>query len=273
MPKSSFMAVPDSISDATASQFLVKYVAMICAFVRSFADADPACRSQPRDRARPPDPHQRSEGRVRCCRSDSALIHSSSHTALSCSIPGEYVLQSAGGSTLGRLVIALAKQRGVKTISTVRRAAQAEELKALGADEVILESEDVAARVMEITRGKGAWGATDCVAGGSPGQLCAALRPGGVLYIYGAMKGREFTASIEDLLFRDVTIKGFWLGRWIESLSPADRLAAFTEVVTLLADGSLTPHTGATFDLADAAEAVRAAQVPARDGKVLLVSK
>lgn len=40
------------------------------------------------------------------------------------------------------------------TVSVVRRKEQVAELKALGADEVILESEDVPARVMEITGGK-----------------------------------------------------------------------------------------------------------------------
>lgn len=48
----------------------------------------------------------------------------------------------------------------------MRRAEQAAELKAIGADEVICtETEDVAARVREITGGKGAWGAVDAVAG------------------------------------------------------------------------------------------------------------
>lgn len=45
-------------------------------------------------------------------------------------------MQSAAGSVLGRLVIALAKKWGIKTINVVRRSEQKEELKALGADEV-----------------------------------------------------------------------------------------------------------------------------------------
>ena len=49
---------------------------------------------------------------------------------------GIYLLQTAAGSTLGKQFIQIAKSRGVKTINLVRRAAQAEELKALGADEV-----------------------------------------------------------------------------------------------------------------------------------------
>jgi len=45
---------------------------------------------------------------------------------------GEYLLQSAAGSAIGRVLIALAKQRGVKSINLVRRREQVKELLDLG---------------------------------------------------------------------------------------------------------------------------------------------
>ena len=45
---------------------------------------------------------------------------------------GQWLLQTAAGSVLGRLLIALAKRKGVKTINVVRRSAQREELLKLG---------------------------------------------------------------------------------------------------------------------------------------------
>ncbi len=45
---------------------------------------------------------------------------------------GKYLLQSAAGSTLGRMLIALAKHRGVRTINVVRRRAQVQELLDIG---------------------------------------------------------------------------------------------------------------------------------------------
>jgi NADPH:quinone reductase-like Zn-dependent oxidoreductase len=41
---------------------------------------------------------------------------------------GEWLLQTAAGSTLGRMLIALAKLRGVRTLNVVRRKAQAKDL-------------------------------------------------------------------------------------------------------------------------------------------------
>ena len=46
---------------------------------------------------------------------------------------GEYLLQTAAGSTLGRQLIVLAQQRGVRTINIVRRKAQVQELLDIGA--------------------------------------------------------------------------------------------------------------------------------------------
>ncbi len=46
--------------------------------------------------------------------------------------PGKYLLQSAAASAFGRMLISLAKSRGIRTINVVRRSDQVEELLALG---------------------------------------------------------------------------------------------------------------------------------------------
>src|SRR5215212_11458521 len=91
--------------------------------------------------------------------------------------PGEWLLQTAAGSTLGRVVLQIAKQRGFKTINVVRRREQGEELKALGADEVICTDEEkIAERVKEITGKEGLRKAIDAV-GGETGSASGCARP------------------------------------------------------------------------------------------------
>ena len=185
--------------------------------------------------------------------------------------PGEYVIQSAAGSTLGRQLITLAKKQGIKTINLVRRAEQAAELKAIGADEVLCtETDDVVARVTEITGGKLAWGAVDAVGGPLVARMSGAVRNCGTMLLYGAMSGLEFTGSIVDSLFRDVRIHGFWLNLYLGKLTPERKSAVFDAVVSWLADGSLVPHSGECFPLEKVVDAVKASQAPARNGKVLL---
>src|SRR5258708_10716005 len=54
---------------------------------------------------------------------------------------GEWLLQSAAGSELGRMIIRLAKHDGIRTVNIVRRRASVAELERLGADAVIVSTE------------------------------------------------------------------------------------------------------------------------------------
>lgn len=185
---------------------------------------------------------------------------------------GEWLLQTAAGSVLGRQMIQLAKQRGIRTINVVRRSEQAEELKSLGADEVVVsvEGEGLAERVREITGGRGAYGAIECIGGDIFAQVTSSVRNSGTVIIYGAMSGLKATFGIPDPLFRCVKIQGFWLMPWTDSLPTEERACVMAAVMQLLADGVITPYSGQRFPLERAIEAIGVATSAARGGKVLL---
>jgi NADPH:quinone reductase-like Zn-dependent oxidoreductase len=186
---------------------------------------------------------------------------------------GEYLLQSAAGSTLGRELIQLCKHKGVKTINVVRRAAQKEELRALGADHIICSSdEDVTEAVHNITDGKGAYGAVDAVAGDMTGTLLSSVRNGGSVLVYGAMAGMTFSASVPDVLFKLKSVKGFWLGPWVQTKSKDEQHKLFAEVFTLLGNGTITPNSGKAYPLEEAVSVLRESQQEARGGKLFLKS-
>jgi NADPH:quinone reductase len=185
--------------------------------------------------------------------------------------PGEWLLQTAAGSTLGRLVLQLAKLRGFKTVNVVRRRDQVGELKALGADEVICsEDEDIAARVREIT-GKGVRAAIDAVGGRTGGAAAGALAPGGTLLVYGLLSGEPLPIDGGQMIFLTSTVRGFWLSKWMRDAPPAHRQSVAGELLKLMATGELTPPIEAEYPLKDFAAAVKHAETPGRSGKVLLV--
>ena len=71
-------------------------------------------------------------------------------------LPGDWVLQTAAGVTLGRLLIQLARKRGVRTLNVVRRGAQVRELLELGGDEVLATEEaSLVDRVLTLSHGQG----------------------------------------------------------------------------------------------------------------------
>src|SRR5215831_10520535 len=53
--------------------------------------------------------------------------------------PGDWIIQNVANSAVGRLVIRLARPRGVKTVNVVRRESLFGELKALGGDVCVVD--------------------------------------------------------------------------------------------------------------------------------------
>ncbi|KAJ7538634.1 hypothetical protein O6H91_11G057500 [Diphasiastrum complanatum] len=183
---------------------------------------------------------------------------------------GEYLLQTAAGSVIGRQIIQLAKHWGIRTINVIRRAEQTEELKELGADEVICsQTEDVISRVKAITSGRLAHGALDCVGGELTKSVTGSVRRGGLVLIYGVLSGPDAKVRINDL-FRQVHVKG-----WILSTSWEDkekRKLYIEETWKLLEAKVIQPFSGENFDLADFKHAIEKSEEIGRGGKVFLSS-
>lgn len=186
--------------------------------------------------------------------------------------PEAWVLQNAANSAVGQHVIQLGRRLGFRTINIVRRREVVAGLYDLGADEVICEAdEDVAARVRALTNGRGVRYALDSVGGASGSRLAAALGAGGTMLVYGAIAGEPLTVEPGMLLFRGVTIRGWWLSQWFRDATPEQTHALFTTIFGLIADGTLQTPIGAEYDLGDIKQAVAAADRNLHNGKVLLI--
>lgn len=184
----------------------------------------------------------------------------------------DWVLQTAAGSTLGILIIQLARRRGLRTINVVRRRSRARELLDLGADAVVAtEDETLVDRVREMTGGRGVAAAIDAVGGTDAAQVVAALAPGGTMITLGALSGATIGPfDIGDLLFKGASIRGFWLTRWATTRPPETIARALGEVISMLSAGELQVPVAAEYDLADFRAALSHAEQPGRTGKVLL---
>ncbi len=186
--------------------------------------------------------------------------------------PGQWLLQTAAGSTLGRTLIQMAQLQGVKTINFVRRREQVQELLDLGADAVICtEDADVVAQVLALTEGRGVHGGVDAV-GGQTGALAAScLRAGATLLVYGGLSGQALPLNGGEMIFKGTTVRGFWLTFWFGARPQPHVQAVLTKLMTLMAQGKIVPPVEAEYDLADFRQAVLHAETPGRAGKVLLI--
>ncbi|MBI2825493.1 MAG: zinc-dependent alcohol dehydrogenase family protein [Planctomycetia bacterium] len=186
--------------------------------------------------------------------------------------PGDWVVQNAANSGVGSYLIALAKLRGIRTVNVVRRESLVEPLRAAGADAVVVDGDDLAKRVAQATAKAPIRLAIDAIGGESTMRLAQCVAPGGTIANYGALSGQACRVAPQDLIFRQVTLRGFWLTKWFTSATPADQQAVFGELVKLMVDGTLRTRIEATYPFAKIKEALAHAMRPGRDGKILLVA-
>ena len=62
-----------------------------------------------------------------------------------------------------------------------------------------------------------------------------------------------------SLVFRDLTLKGFWLSKWFRDASAEQRGAVFAELGQMLAEGSLSARIQAVFSIDEIKTAVATA--------------
>jgi NADPH:quinone reductase-like Zn-dependent oxidoreductase len=183
----------------------------------------------------------------------------------------EYILQTAAGSVLGRVFIEFAKRRGIKTINLVRRKELVDELKAIGADEVLNTEDgtDIVEEIKRITNGKLAYGAIDAVGGELGLKISQGVRDDGHIFLYGALSGLDLQVSTTDLLFRNINYTGFWLSKYFKDSGKDKVLETIGKVFELLG-GQVEPFTGTKYPLEKVSEAIEESLKPGRGGKVLL---
>lgn len=184
---------------------------------------------------------------------------------------GDWVIQNAGNSGVGHSVITLGKAMGARTISVVRRADLAPALQALGGDAVLVDGPDLAQRVAAITgKDKRPKLAIDAVAGEATMRLGQSLADGGVIVNYGMLSGAPCAVSPGDVVFRDISLRGFWLAKWFNTATPEQMRDTYTRLTGLVASGTIHVPVEATYPLARAAEALAHAAREGRGGKVLI---
>ena len=200
---------------------------------------------------------------------------------------GEWLLQTAAGSSLGQMVIRLGVHFGFKTVNVVRRAEQAEMLRGLGANAVVTfdgdtdDPEELPDRVREaigpadrLYEGSAAAGgvryALDPVGGATGSGAAACLGEHGRMLAYGTLSGDPLVLDPRRLLFRRSKVEGFYLTDFVEAKSLPGRLMFVREIGGLLSSGTLQNDVGPGFPLDRIADAVRHSEQPGREGKAWL---
>ncbi len=122
--------------------------------------------------------------------------------------PGDWLIQNAANSGVGRYLIELAAMAGVHTVNVVRREALVAPLRELGADAVVVDGDDLGQRVAEATGGARIGLGLDAIGGDATMRLAGCLATGGTVVNYGLLSGEPCKISAEQTVFKDIRLRG-----------------------------------------------------------------
>jgi NADPH:quinone reductase-like Zn-dependent oxidoreductase len=176
--------------------------------------------------------------------------------------PGQTVLVNAAGSGVSTMIIQMCKLLGARVIASTTNPAKVERARDLGADEVVLSSdEDLVKAVKGLTGRVGADVVFDHVGGELFEKSLAALRWGGRIVTCGATAGFKPNIDLRAVFFRQIEILGSTMGR----------LSDLRDALPMMLDGRLRPVVDRVVPLWDARAAHEALEGRQVFGKVVLL--
>ncbi|MCX8513282.1 MAG: 2-enoyl thioester reductase domain-containing protein [Chthoniobacteraceae bacterium] len=183
---------------------------------------------------------------------------------------GDWVVQNAANSGVGRAVIQIARACGWRTLNVVRRSGLEVELRSIGADAVVEEGEQLSQRIAVATGGVQIALGLNAVGGESALGMAKALAEGATLVTYGAMSLQPLRIPNGLLIFKDLAFRGFWVSKWFQKATPETRDALFARLFEWAASGVLHTPIEAVYPLEKIHLALEHASRSMRTGKILL---
>ncbi|MDR5755028.1 MULTISPECIES: zinc-dependent alcohol dehydrogenase family protein [unclassified Caballeronia] len=192
---------------------------------------------------------------------------------------GDWLVQSAAGSAVGRLVLQIARTQGFRTINLVRREEQVAEIQALGGDVVLCTAhEGWPDQLRQAIGGDGITSAIDCVAGRTGATLARQLAPNGRLLVYGALSSHrqndaaafEMPIFAPALIYSSAEVRGWLIFSWLAREGVGGGSWTLRSLLDRMAEGTLKPPAARCYRVDCVLEAFAAAESAAHDAKPLL---
>jgi NADPH:quinone reductase-like Zn-dependent oxidoreductase len=183
---------------------------------------------------------------------------------------GDWVIQNVANSAVGRLLIVLAHQRGLRTVNIVRRPELAAELKQLGADLVIVDGDDLAQRVSRETGDVPIKLGVEAIGGAATGRIVDCVASDGTVVHYGSMSGENPEVGRSNFIYRGVKLTGFMLGRFLAKRSAEKIRAIYADLGEQVKAGKLHAPVDTVYPIDKIKDALAHADKGGRNGKILV---
>ncbi len=184
---------------------------------------------------------------------------------------GDSFVISAASSQLGKLMIGLARDKGLNAIALVRRAGTRAPLAALGAAEVLdVTTPDFAETFAAVSRRLKPRVFLDAVSDPVSETVFTRMPNNARWVSYGKLgKNPPCLSEMGQLIFMGKRIEGFWLTRWMSQTPPEVQARVVQQVQARFADGRWKTDISARIKLPELVEKLAAAsRIP--DGKIII---
>jgi mitochondrial enoyl-[acyl-carrier protein] reductase / trans-2-enoyl-CoA reductase len=182
---------------------------------------------------------------------------------------GDWVIQNAANSAAGRAVIQIARELGYRTVNVVRRKELIEDLRVEGGDVVLLDNDELREAAAAATESAPIRLALNAVGGESALRLAKIVAPEATIVTYGAMSLKPLTLPNGLLIFKNLRFTGFWVNKWYENATSAEREKTFETLFGMAKRGLLHPRIERSYSLKEVRAAVEHAGRSQRSGKII----
>ena len=180
------------------------------------------------------------------------------------------VVQSAANSALGKMLIKLFKENGIKTINLVRRDDAKEELLRIGADYVLnTKDDDFEQKLEEIAKKENATKFFDAIGGEFAVKVLRKLPPGSIVTIYGILAEDQRLPLTTYDLFSGKQINAYVVTPHYEKLSFEEKkklVSSIQEKIKTVFNSKIVK----TVSLDKFAEGIEHSEKFASEGKALI---
>lgn len=191
--------------------------------------------------------------------------------------PGETVLVLGAGAGVGLAAVELAALLGAEVIACASTPAKRADAIARGARHAVAPDEDLATQVKLLTGGRGADLVVDPVGGDLFDRSVRAAAQNARILSIGFASGRIPQAPLNLLLVKNITLHGFFFGRFI-GWTPNDERIAFAPAMQQAMDnlvrwtqqGRIRPTVSAIYPITGLTEGLSALESRQVTGKVAL---
>ncbi|WP_306422298.1 zinc-dependent alcohol dehydrogenase family protein [Algoriphagus sp. AGSA1] len=185
---------------------------------------------------------------------------------------GDWLLVTAGASAFGKFAIQVARSKGINVVCTVRHDEQKAYLTEFGAQLVVnTEKEDLKQAISTIVA-DGVSAVFDAVGGELAANALSCIRPLGKMFVFGVLSMQDLPLNTGLLIFKEITIEGFWLSSLLKRINDEERAKLYQETQGFLMRNDTRAEVAEKFPLTEVKAAIEAYNKPGRNGKILLVS-